>query len=366
MTQPSAPPPVVPARTGGAPIGKIVLFGCLAFVLLGIVVSVIGGAIWYLKRDAGTADVGGDTVLYRNGDHTFTGVRAENFVDFSFRYPATWIVQEDESSDTPNFVKVERTSEDNFTIENFAVGYLNGDMVPASLDAAITQLRPQLEQGFPNLEFEEIGGASLGGRNGRGVDFHGYFDTPEHGDLRYYGRLMLIPAGPRHGVAVFALATELADGVDGPEDVGTSGELEVIFDSFELGAAGPAPDAAIGDDAAGAGVGGQAVTSVAPAGGVYRGELDAADPVRDDGSLYDAYAIQGTAGERLVVTLESSDFDAYLTVISPMQSVTNDDDSGGGTDSRVELTLSESGTWTIMANAYRPGDDGAYVLTIER
>lgn len=365
MTQPSTPPPVVPARTGGAPIGKIVLFGCLAFVVLGVVVSGIGGAIWYMKRNSAAADADGETVLYRNSDHAFTGVRAENFVDFSFRYPASWIVQEDESSDTPNFVKVERTSEDNFTIENFAVGYLNGDMIPASLDAVITQLRPQLSQGFPNLVFEDIGDASLSGRDGRGVDFHGFFETPERGDLRYYGRLMLIPAGPRHGVAVFALATELADGVDGPEDVGTSGELQVIFDSFDLGEAGPVPGAAGGVvDAAAAG--GQAITTVSPAGGVYRGTLDAADRVRDDGSLYDTYALQGAAGERLVVTLESSDFDAYLTVISPGQSVTNDDDSGGGTDSRVELTLTESGTWTIMANAYRAGDDGAYVLTIER
>ncbi len=368
MTHP-ATPPTVSGPKGGPAWGKILLFGCLGLVIAGGALSAIGGGIWYLMNkdrvSEATAGTTGESVEYRSGDHRFTGTRGENAIDFSFRYPVSWSIVEDENTDSPNFVKVERSTEDAFTIENFAVGTLSGDMGGPALDLLLQHLRPQLEQGFPGSTFGDMEDVTLAGRSGRGVSFTGRFEDTPRGDIDYYGRVLLVPSSADRGVSVFALATGLADGVDGVEDVGERGELQVIFESFQFGGGGGG-GAAREADAPATGASGQDITIVDADGGTYRGRLDSGDRTRDDSSIYDGYAFNGSAGERVVVTLESGDFDAYLTVLSPTQQTHDDDDSGGGTDSRLELTLEESGTWTIMANAYRAGESGEYVLTIER
>lgn len=114
------------------------------------------------------------------------------------------------------------------------------------------------------------------------------------------------------------------------------------------------------------GAGERATTPVGPGAQVYHGTLAAGDRTRGDGSWYDAYSLEASAGERVVVVMESTDFDAYLTAVTPGAEQLSDDDSGGGTDSRLELEIDESGTWTVMANAYREGEEGAYTLRIER
>lgn len=98
---------------------------------------------------------------------------------------------------------------------------------------------------------------------------------------------------------------------------------------------------------------------------VHRGTLGAGDNMAPDGSWYDEYPVDLSAGGRLVVTLESSDFDAYLTVIAPSGAMVSDDDGGGGTNSRVEREVDESGRWSIHANTLRPAQTGSYTLTIE-
>jgi hypothetical protein len=99
-------------------------------------------------------------------------------------------------------------------------------------------------------------------------------------------------------------------------------------------------------------------------GNVHTGTLAAGDQVAPDGSWYDEYPISGNIGDRYAVTMVSDDFDAYLTVTSPSGAQNSDDDSGGGTNSRVEVTLTEGGTYRVWANTLRPGDTGDYTLTI--
>ena len=98
---------------------------------------------------------------------------------------------------------------------------------------------------------------------------------------------------------------------------------------------------------------------------VHEGTLAPGDETQQDGSWYDAWPVQIPDGARIVFLLESDDFDTYLTVVSPGGERTSDDDSGGGTNSRVELTAHESGTWNVLANSLRAGDTGNYRLTIE-
>lgn len=99
---------------------------------------------------------------------------------------------------------------------------------------------------------------------------------------------------------------------------------------------------------------------------VVDGRLDSSDRVRDDGSYYDEHAVNVSPGSNLVVTMRSSDFDAYLTVFSPSNATFSDDDGAGGTDARVQIASTENGMYRIWANTLRSGDTGAYTVTIER
>ena len=96
----------------------------------------------------------------------------------------------------------------------------------------------------------------------------------------------------------------------------------------------------------------------------YTGTLAAGDLLAPDGSWYDEYPVTLNSGGRLVVTMESDDFDAYLTIMAPSGATTSDDDGGGGTNSRVERTVDEAGTWRIRANSLRAGQTGDYRVTV--
>ncbi|HET8784850.1 MAG TPA: hypothetical protein VFM38_04400, partial [Candidatus Limnocylindrales bacterium] len=85
------------------------------------------------------------------------------------------------------------------------------------------------------------------------------------------------------------------------------------------------------------------------------GVLDADDQKRTDESWYEAWSIDVQAGDHAVLTLQSSDFDTYLTLVSPTKRAFNDDDGGGGTDSRLDMTFDEAGRWTVVANTLNPG-----------
>lgn len=98
------------------------------------------------------------------------------------------------------------------------------------------------------------------------------------------------------------------------------------------------------------------------------GQLQSGDPVMDDGSLFDIYTYQARAGERLTLTMRSSDFDTFLTVArmegGEMELIVRDDDSGGGTNSRAEFTVDRDGPIFIAANALSEDMRGAYTIEL--
>jgi outer membrane protein assembly factor BamB len=90
-----------------------------------------------------------------------------------------------------------------------------------------------------------------------------------------------------------------------------------------------------------------------------------------DGTFYDPYSFSGTAGQRVAVSMTSSQFDTFLILNRPDGStLTIDDDGGGGTNSRIPpgsgfITLPVTGTYTIWANAFDSSDTtGTYSLTL--
>jgi hypothetical protein len=105
------------------------------------------------------------------------------------------------------------------------------------------------------------------------------------------------------------------------------------------------------------------------AGDSVRGRLEEGDVWHDRRGFDDTYLYEGRAGETLVVTLRSTDFDALVVMGQPMHSgcrpMDADDDGAGGTDSRLEATLSYDGALHIHVRARETGR-GAYTLTVER
>src|SRR5687767_1610339 len=112
----------------------------------------------------------------------------------------------------------------------------------------------------------------------------------------------------------------------------------------------------------------RAQTRIQP-GQTVNGRLAASDPTLTDGSHYHLYEYRGRAGEQVQITMRSADFDTYLAG-GPLQGgelspEDLDDDSGGGTDSRLTITLGPSGVYGIRANTLREGETGAYTLLVE-
>ena len=85
-----------------------------------------------------------------------------------------------------------------------------------------------------------------------------------------------------------------------------------------------------------------------------------------DNSFFDLYAFPGKSGQRVQIDMTSREIDSYLILIAPDgRELTQDDDSGGGSNSRIIATLPTDGTYLLMANSYQAGQAGTYRLRAE-
>src|SRR6266403_1128770 len=181
-----------------------------------------------------TATRGADTTTYKNSSGHFTGALEENYVDFSFDYPSAW--KRDPKAgkgDSPNFVKVEQATDDEITLENFAVGYYTGqrDVMPKVAD----QLSEQFSSGFPEYQKVSEGPTKAGRYDGYEFRFTAKAKNTPKGDLDIWGRVILLPGGDnRKGAALIMLATSASDQVKSVEDVGEKGELPTVLSSFKF------------------------------------------------------------------------------------------------------------------------------------
>ena len=103
------------------------------------------------------------------------------------------------------------------------------------------------------------------------------------------------------------------------------------------------------------------------------GTLDPLDAVDTLGFRRDHWIYSAHAGERVIITLNSTAFDAYLRLgrmaggtFRPIPGAF-DDDGGGGRNAKLEVTLADSGDYVIdVSSETRRAQDGAYVLHVER
>lgn len=105
------------------------------------------------------------------------------------------------------------------------------------------------------------------------------------------------------------------------------------------------------------------------AGETASGALTTSDSRMSNGARFDLWTYSGVRGERIVVTLRSIQFDAYVMVqrypggSSPL--LARDDDGGSGSDARVELTLPDNDDYLITVTTIERGETGAYRLSVQ-
>ena len=107
------------------------------------------------------------------------------------------------------------------------------------------------------------------------------------------------------------------------------------------------------------------------AGADVNGRLDETDVLDSLGFRYDYWMYSARAGEHIVIRLSSDSFDTYLRVgrMTPggFYQLAHDDDGGGGTNSRLEMTTVDSGQYVIRVSSETSRkQDGAYRLRIDR
>jgi hypothetical protein len=104
-------------------------------------------------------------------------------------------------------------------------------------------------------------------------------------------------------------------------------------------------------------------------GQVVQGELTDRSAQFGEFRAYDYYTIRGRAGEKVTIILRSEAFDAVLDVgvLSPggFASVASDDDSGGGTNAKIDFTFERSGSVIIRTSSLNGAKVGAFSLSVE-
>jgi len=115
----------------------------------------------------------------------------------------------------------------------------------------------------------------------------------------------------------------------------------------------------------GSSIGGASGAQTLAVGAPVSGQLSASDPQLDNGEFFDTYTLAADPGTRFVVEMQSSAIDTYLAAVgSGGYEVSNDDDPTGtrGTNSRIEVTMPESGEVTVAATSYAAEEAGPYTL----
>ncbi|HEX6372390.1 MAG TPA: PPC domain-containing protein [Longimicrobium sp.] len=100
------------------------------------------------------------------------------------------------------------------------------------------------------------------------------------------------------------------------------------------------------------------------------GRIATTDPALYERGRFKVYQFQASPGRRYVATLQSDDFDAYLTLARTVGGITDhmltdDDGAGEGTGSRLRFTVPSAGTYLILAQSLGEDGLGAFTLRLD-
>ncbi|MBW3571210.1 MAG: hypothetical protein KY467_08890 [Gemmatimonadetes bacterium] len=100
------------------------------------------------------------------------------------------------------------------------------------------------------------------------------------------------------------------------------------------------------------------------------GVLAETDPAMWQRGRFKVYQFQASPGRRYIASLESGDFDAFLTLARTVGGITDhmlmdDDGSGEGTGSRLRFTVPSAGTYLLLAQSLPEEGTGAFTLRLD-
>ena len=103
------------------------------------------------------------------------------------------------------------------------------------------------------------------------------------------------------------------------------------------------------------------------AGRAATGNLQPSDGVGEFLGYYDEWTYSAVAGQRVVITMDSEDLDAYLVVLQDDGTeVASDDDGGTDYNACVEFRARATEQYTILAASLFAETTGRYVIRVER
>jgi len=97
----------------------------------------------------------------------------------------------------------------------------------------------------------------------------------------------------------------------------------------------------------------------------FTGRLGAGSAKRPDNNApYEEHTLDLQAGQDVIISLSSEDFDTMVFLHSPSGQSFSDDDGGEGTNSQLSVTTDQAGTWRIVATSYGSDADGSYTMNV--
>ena len=196
------------------------------------------------------AEATGTRHYVNDRDHALSAAQRDYYVDFSFDYPARWSETAQSTDGTAqNYVRVAAPMIDGIEPFAFHVGSAGGTGDAARDGATLAQTARQLAAQFasslPNYQIVSTGPQRVGRYASYGWRFTASVTRPGSSQpVQVFGRGdIILPPGQTRGVTLVTIATSRTDEVHSAADVGESGTLKALFDSFRL-AASPEPQAA--------------------------------------------------------------------------------------------------------------------------
>ena len=164
------------------------------------------------------------------------------YVDFSFDYPSSWSVTPPRTDGTErNFVRVAAPSIEGYEPFSLHVGFATGsgdaETDRRDIERALPSVAEQFGSTMENYRVASTGRARVGPYESWNWRFSATAPGIEGGrPARLNGRGdIILPAGETRGVLIITLVTDRTDEAPTPADVGESGTLKAVYDSFRLG-----------------------------------------------------------------------------------------------------------------------------------
>ena len=96
-----------------------------------------------------------------------------------------------------------------------------------------------------------------------------------------------------------------------------------------------------------------------------KGILEAGDATLDDGRFYDSYRFEGQAGQAVIATVSSEEFDTYLLLLDHNDEILiENDDWIDDSNSTIGYVLPSNGRYKIFVTAFEARGHGGYEVSI--